>query len=98
MHTESSDTLRQWGTHIEQALGIPLGIREDGAFALRSKGGALVGAEPMPGTLGVALNGGTGRGRQFPLASYAARPAGRQSGTPDCPALVSSAWRRKPTR
>jgi hypothetical protein len=60
MHTEPSGALRQWGERIEQSLGIQLGIREDGAFALRSKGGALVGVEPMPGTRGVALNGELG--------------------------------------
>lgn len=60
MNTESSDTLRQWGERIEQALGIPLCVREDGAFALRSKGGALVGVEPMSGSRGVAFNGELG--------------------------------------
>ena len=66
MDTESSVPLRQWGTRIEQALGIQLGIREDGAFALRSKGGALVGVEPMAGTRGVALNGELGKSGALP--------------------------------
>ncbi|MGX5659120.1 type III secretion system chaperone [Castellaniella ginsengisoli] len=66
MDTESSVALRQWGARIEQALGIQLGSREDGAFALRSKGGALVGVEPMPGTRGVALNGELGASGSLP--------------------------------
>lgn len=62
MAIDSAERLREWGTRLEQALGITVVVNHGGALALKTKAGHVMGISPVPwqatliftGTLGMA--------------------------------------------
>ena len=60
MDFDSANDLRRWAGHIETTLGITLGSNAQGAFVLRTKGGAMVGIEATPNLRALALTGQIG--------------------------------------
>ena len=49
MAIDSVALLRIWGTHLEQALGIPICTEQSGALVLKTKQGNALGITPVPG-------------------------------------------------
>jgi len=60
MDFNSANDLRRWAANIETALGITLSCNDNGAFALRTKGGAMVGIEAAPKLRALVLTGQIG--------------------------------------
>lgn len=60
MDADTSATVKAWIARLEAALGIVIGATDEGAFALRTKGGAPVVVEPIAGQSGLALSGQIG--------------------------------------
>ena len=60
MHVDSVSDLRRWASDIEVALGITISSNENGAFALCTQGGAMVGIEAAPKMHALVLTGQIG--------------------------------------
>lgn len=60
MDANTSGTVKAWISRLEAAMGITIGATEQGAFALRTQGGAPVVIEPVAGQMGLILSGQIG--------------------------------------
>lgn len=57
MSTDSVARLRDWGGSLEQALGIPIVIDQNGMLALTTKGGNVFSVAPAPVPMGLIFTG-----------------------------------------
>ncbi|OZI50524.1 CesT family type III secretion system chaperone [Bordetella genomosp. 4] len=57
MSTDSVARLRDWGSSLEQALGIPIVIDQNGMLALTTKGGNVFSVAPAPVPMGLIFTG-----------------------------------------
>ncbi len=69
MKSDTSATVIEWISQLEAAMGITMGATDNGAFALRTKGGAHVLVEPVAGQAGLVLSGQLGTVDETPSAS-----------------------------
>lgn len=60
MDAKPSDTVKTWISMLEASMEITIGATDEGAFALRTKGGAAVTIEPVAGQMGLILSGQVG--------------------------------------
>ncbi|MCP1118073.1 type III secretion system chaperone [Robbsia andropogonis] len=60
MNADATGDLRRWSLNIETALGITLSATENGAFALRTKGHAMLSVEVAPHHHALILTGQIG--------------------------------------
>lgn len=57
MTTDSLERLRDWGSSLEQALGIPIVINQNGMLALTTKSGNVFSIAPAPVPRGLIFTG-----------------------------------------
>ncbi|CAM4176381.1 type III secretion system chaperone [Bordetella muralis] len=57
MSTDSAAQLRDWGSSLEQALGISIVIDQNGMLALTTKGGNVFSVAPAPVPMGLIFTG-----------------------------------------
>ncbi|CAM4250560.1 Type III secretion system chaperone [Bordetella tumbae] len=57
MTMDSLERLRDWGSSLEQALGIPIVVDQNGMLALTTKGGNVFSIAPAPTPVGLLFTG-----------------------------------------